>query len=498
MGTGSSALPVQGPAERFSFRIGARWARSNTAPTRCIPSLATPYPELSVPGERREHLTERRRFLVVSDEDQHRDALIRALLLVSAPFDSTEADVSEAGTAADAREVLRFGKLACIFLDNDLPDGSALDLLREMRAEALTAPVIVLVGTRAERAGREAIRAGATDYLLKSELTPPLLGQCLRAAFRHQQSQEQIGKTQEELRLRDRAIAASSSGIIICGLHRPDYPIIYCNPAFSAMTGYASGEVIGRNCRFLQGEETDARAVQQVRDGLREERNFQVVLRNYRKDGTSFWNDLTISPVRDAGGALTHFIGVQTDITGRREAEDALHQAVTRQRAMLRDVFASVTEGKLSLCMTPNDLPLSLTRFADAVPLSTAGGIRELRRQSVSACLAVGIPDMRCHDLEVAVGEAAMNAVVHSATGTGRVFLHERGTVQVWVEDEGVGIAVADLPNATLRRGYSTAGTMGHGFKMILSVVDRVHLLTGGAGTTVVVEQDRSAPVPGW
>ena len=91
-----------------------------------------------------------------------------------------------------------------------------------------------------------------------------------------------------------------------------------------------------------------------------------------------------------------------------------------------------------------------------------------------------------------------MNAVVHSATGTGHVFLHERGTVQVWVEDKGEGIAVEDLPKATLRRGYSTAGTMGHGFKMILSAVDRVHLLTGGAGTTVVIEQNRAAPLPLW
>ncbi len=91
-----------------------------------------------------------------------------------------------------------------------------------------------------------------------------------------------------------------------------------------------------------------------------------------------------------------------------------------------------------------------------------------------------------------------MNAVVHSAKGVGHVFTHERGTVQVWVEDEGKGIAVGDLPNATLRRGYSTAGTMGHGFKMILSAVDRVHLLTGGTGTTVVIEQDRAAPLPSW
>ena len=91
-----------------------------------------------------------------------------------------------------------------------------------------------------------------------------------------------------------------------------------------------------------------------------------------------------------------------------------------------------------------------------------------------------------------------MNAVVHSASGTGHVFTSDQGTVQVRVEDEGQGIAVADLPNATLRRGFSTAGTMGHGFKMILKTVDRVHLLTGARGTTVVIEQDQAAPPVRW
>lgn len=447
-----------------------------------------------------ELLTERRRFPVVSDKDPDRSAIIRTILLVSARSESAGADVLEAKSIAPAREALRGDVFTCIFLDNDFPDGAALDLLREVRTQAMITPIIVLVGAHAERAGTEAIRAGATDYLLKPELTPPLLRQCLRAAFRHQQSQEQIGRTQGELRLRDRAIASSSSGIINL---RPPSPrlshhLLLLQPRLLRHDWVRARRSDRAQLPLSARGETDARAVRQVRDGLREERDFQVVLRNYRKDGTLFWNDLTISPVREAGGALTHFIGVQTDITGRRGAEDALHQAVTRQRAMLRDVFASVTEGKLSLCMTQADLPSSLTWFADAVPLSMAGGIRELRQQSVGVCLAVGIPDGRRHDLETAVGEAAMNAVVHSATGTGHVFMHERGTVQVWVEDQGEGITVADLPNATLRRGYSTAGTMGHGFKMILSAVNRVHLLTGDAGTTVVIEQDRPAPVPGW
>jgi PAS domain S-box-containing protein len=124
--------------------------------------------------------------------------------------------------------------------------------------------------------------------------------------------------------LYNRALAATSCGIVISDARQPNNPIIYCNPAFLEITGYSPQEVIGRNCRFLQGTETDPLAIEEIRQSIRAEQGCQVVLKNYRKDGTLFWNDLTISPVRDASGCLTHFIGVQTDITKRKQAEERL------------------------------------------------------------------------------------------------------------------------------------------------------------------------------
>ncbi len=119
-----------------------------------------------------------------------------------------------------------------------------------------------------------------------------------------------------------RALAATSCGIVISDARSFDNPIIYCNPAFTEITGYARDEVIGRNCRFLQGSDTDAKAVDRIRQSIRNGQEVRVVLKNYRKDGSLFWNDLTISPVRDASGIVTHFIGVQTDITERKQAEE--------------------------------------------------------------------------------------------------------------------------------------------------------------------------------
>ena len=117
-------------------------------------------------------------------------------------------------------------------------------------------------------------------------------------------------------------MAASSNGIVITDPNAPDDPIVYVNPAFERISGYAAEEVGGRNCRFLQGEDHDQPALDELREALREERECRVVLKNYRKDGTPFWNELYVSPVQDEEGKLTNFVGIQNDITQRRRTED--------------------------------------------------------------------------------------------------------------------------------------------------------------------------------
>lgn len=128
-----------------------------------------------------------------------------------------------------------------------------------------------------------------------------------------------------ELRLRERAIEASSVGIIITDARQADNPIIYANPALAQMTGYSREELIGRNPRFLQGPETDPESLDKLRSALQEAEPCLITLKNYRKNGTSFWNELFVSPVRDNEGHLTHYIGVQTDVTELRRAEEERH-----------------------------------------------------------------------------------------------------------------------------------------------------------------------------
>lgn len=131
-----------------------------------------------------------------------------------------------------------------------------------------------------------------------------------------------LRESQSSLRLRNRAIEASSQGIIIVDARKPDRPIIYANPAFSRITGYSAEEVLGLNCRFLQGEESEQPGLEVIRAAIAEQREGMAVVRNYRKDGTPFWNELLVSPVFDAEGVLSNFVGVQRDISKRRLVEE--------------------------------------------------------------------------------------------------------------------------------------------------------------------------------
>ncbi len=153
-------------------------------------------------------------------------------------------------------------------------------------------------------------------------------------------------RAEEMLWLYDRAMAATSTGVTISDATHPEHPIIYCNPAFESMTGYRRQEILGKNCQFLHGSDTDPVAVEIIRKALQTKSECKVILKNYRKDGTTFWNCFSISPVRARTGKLTHFIGVQRDITQRKQAEEALHNSEAQSREQAAQLAAALEELK--------------------------------------------------------------------------------------------------------------------------------------------------------
>ncbi|CAA9419319.1 MAG: Multidomain signal transduction protein including CheB-like methylesterase, CheR-like methyltransferase and BaeS-like histidine kinase [uncultured Ramlibacter sp.] len=128
----------------------------------------------------------------------------------------------------------------------------------------------------------------------------------------------------QQLHLRDRAIAASDTGVLMADATQPGRPLTFASPGFERMTGYSADEVMGRSCRFLQGPETDPAAAQRIREALQAGEPVRVTLLNHRKDGTPFWNDLSISPVFDDHGVLAHWVGILNDVTAQRQDQSAL------------------------------------------------------------------------------------------------------------------------------------------------------------------------------
>jgi PAS domain S-box-containing protein len=198
----------------------------------------------------------------------------------------------------------------------------------------------------------------------------------------------------DKLRLLERAVTASTNSIVIADPNQPDVPLVYVNPAFERTTGYAAEEVLGRNCRFLQGKDRGQPALGELRTAVREGRHCTVVLRNYRKDGSLFWNELSIYPVSDEEGRTSSFVGVQNDITERIRTEEILSEIRRAERRRiardLHDVVLQDLSGALqSLRLTHlqakrSDTNLDLEEELGALGRASSGlrnAIYDLRRE---------------------------------------------------------------------------------------------------------------------
>jgi PAS domain S-box-containing protein len=281
----------------------------------------------------------------------------------------------EATTGYSAEEVL--GK-NCRFLQKDDNEQDALDELRE--------------SLRRERACTVVLRNYKKDgTLFYNELNVYPVTDGSGELSNYVGIQVDITQRrldEEELRLRNRAVAASTNGIVITDPNLPDDPIIYVNPAFARMTGYSEEEVLGKNCRFLQGEDRDQAHLEELRNALRERRPCTVVLRNYKKDGTFFWNELNVSPVYDGAGRLTNFIGVQNDVTARLEAEmqvralnESLEERVRERTAELAEAVEELESFSYSVSHDLRAPIRHIDGFARMLKESADGGLDEKERR---------------------------------------------------------------------------------------------------------------------
>lgn len=149
------------------------------------------------------------------------------------------------------------------------------------------------------------------------------------------------------------------SGMVITDPHQKDNPIVYVNSGFSQLTGYSAAEVIGRNCRFLQGDETDEESVHAMREAIKNRVSFRGLVQNYTKEGNAFCNALSITPMRDETGEVTHFLGSLNDVSTSREQLRALASHATRAREAERTSIAREIHDELGQALTSLKIDLS-------------------------------------------------------------------------------------------------------------------------------------------
>lgn len=146
-------------------------------------------------------------------------------------------------------------------------------------------------------------------------------------------------KVEENQKMRTAALDAALNGITITDALQPDNPIIYANAAFERITGYPKEETLGKNCRFLQNGDHDQEGVKKMHRTLQKGKSCRVQLRNYKKDGTLFWNEVSISPITDEAGKTTHFVGIQNPITDRLLAEQEIGHLASIFDESLNEIY---------------------------------------------------------------------------------------------------------------------------------------------------------------
>ncbi len=318
--------------------------------------------------------------LVASSDSATRDLLRRVL-------DVPAVEVVDASDGVEALALARRLDLDLVILDAFLAVMDGVSVCARLRALTdVDQPPILVLGLSSERSIEVALTSGADETLAKP-LNPALLRYRVRVLLVRRQEERR-------LRLLQRAVEAAPFGVALLDARSSEYEVALANPAFQRQTGYAAGELLGRNLRLLAGPATDVAALTELRQAMAEGRPTRVLLRSYRKDGQAFWNDLAASPVVDAAGRLTHYVSVQSDVTAlleapEREAARTVDEAVAARTGEVEAALARVEERRRFTETILNSL-VSAILATDAKGTVTFANLAALRTLGTSLHDCVG------------------------------------------------------------------------------------------------------------
>ena len=236
----------------------------------------------------------------------------------------------------------------------------------------------------------------------------------------------------EELELLREAVDASNNVIVITDPTLPDNPVIFLNKGFEALTGYTREEALGRNCRFLQAEDRDQPGVHRLREAISRGEFVCAELRNYRKDGTMFWNELYLSPVY-RGTELRYFFGVQNDVTSRKEAELSNQQLAETGEQLKRAIETAMRDASWFSHRVLEQLAI-IRAEGSTDGHNVMAGLSERERQVLER-LAMGVANQAIAD---ELGLATQTVRNYISSIYDKLGVHSRAEAIVWARERGL------------------------------------------------------------
>lgn len=360
-------------------------------------------------------------------------------------------------------------------------------------------------------------------YVAEQTIAPVSEDGEIRAFVAVQTDVTERKEREETLQRRTHAVDEAPIGITISDPEQADNPLIYVNDAFVEMTGYPREEAIGENCRFLQGENTSPDRVARIREAIDAQEPISLDVRNYRRDGTEFWNHFEVAPVRDGAGNVVNYIGFQQDVTERRERQQQLGvldrvlrhnlrngmnvirgRAETIQSATEDEVAASAGQivDKSDQLIGTAEKEQRITKLLREEPIqkeielcdSLQHVVSSVRSEHPDAAVAVDCPDdVTVHattQFAEAIRELVTNAITHNDSSSPEVTLTATRT------DETVRIEIADngprIPEMErdLLRKEAEQTPLYHGSGLGLWLVQ---LILSRSGGSVVFEENSPA-----
>jgi len=258
-------------------------------------------------------------------------------------------DVTTVNNATSAIAKVTTGEYDCVVSEYSLPGDDGLALAEAIEESDAQVPVVMFSAVEDEEILEGAFESGVDEFLHKNgsasidRLVTDVSTVC--SAERAPGAKQDISGHEPTAQEVSRAVGEAPVGVSLSDPELPDYPLVYVNDAWEHHTGYPTEEAIGRNPRFLQGPGTDSETVERLSTAISEEEPITVEIRNYRRDGTPFWNELTVAPVYDADGDLAHYVGFQNDVTDRKQAEQLAEERAEKlatERRVLDRVLGRV------------------------------------------------------------------------------------------------------------------------------------------------------------